>query len=225
MAVARVAPLAGLRAPRRQRHPIPARQTFHHLREIEVFELHQELEDVTALMAAETVVQAFFGIDRERRSLLLVEGTQPLPGAALFFQPHVLARHVDQVGGLADTGDDITVQVSVDHRGIILAQRGNEAVRHSGSEAVRKIREGPWPHCSNARLRSNRPLPHRLMASLPAAEGGGHRLIPPGRSPPPWHPCRRGAAAGGERTARRGVSGTRRRPGDGGSRCRDRAPP
>jgi len=54
-----------------------------------------------------------------------VERAQPLPRAALLFQPDMLARNIDEVGGLADAGDDIAVEVSVDH---------SSSFSHSGSE-------------------------------------------------------------------------------------------
>lgn len=56
-------PLFRLRTSRRQLHSIAPRQSFYRFREVEVFHLHDELEDVATLVATKAVVEALLGID------------------------------------------------------------------------------------------------------------------------------------------------------------------
>jgi len=116
-------PIALLPAPprlgtsRREMNAIAPRKALHRFRKAEVLELHEELEDVAALVTSETVIQSLLGIDRERRGLLLVERAQTFPAAAPLFQTNVVANNLDKVRRLTDASDDITVQVSIYHSG------------------------------------------------------------------------------------------------------------
>src|SRR5690606_37829579 len=76
------------------------------LPEAEAVDLHQEGEDVPALLAAETVKEAPARCDVEGRRLLVVEGTQPLHRApACVAQRHVARHDVVDPGPLTDRGD------------------------------------------------------------------------------------------------------------------------
>jgi hypothetical protein len=105
---------------------IAARKPLHRLREVEVLELHEKFEDISALVTSETVVETLLSIDRKRGCLLLVERAQALPAAAPLFQTNVISHNLDKVRRLADTSDHITVEVGIYHAGSF-SHRGLEA--------------------------------------------------------------------------------------------------
>jgi hypothetical protein len=74
-----------------------ALQLFDGLREGEPGVLLQKADVIAGLAAAEAVIEALLGIDRQRRSLLLVSGTEGFSGAAFLchFDP-VDLEHLDQ---------------------------------------------------------------------------------------------------------------------------------
>jgi len=107
----------GLGTSRRELNAVAACQPLHRLREAEVLELHEELEDVAALVTSETVVETLLRVDRERRRFFFVERAQALPASTSFFQPNVVADNLNEVGRLANASDDVTVEVGIHHRG------------------------------------------------------------------------------------------------------------
>src|SRR5690606_27318006 len=76
-------------------HTEPVGQVLHGFGEPEPVDLHQEADDVSALLAPEAVEEAARRSDVERGGLLVVEGAQtlegPTPGLA---QRHVGGDHV-----------------------------------------------------------------------------------------------------------------------------------
>ncbi len=84
----------------------PVGQALHRLHEREVLDLHDELDDVAALAAAEAVEGAVAGPHVERGCLLLVERAQPLQRAATRpAQRDVLAHDLVDPIALADLRD------------------------------------------------------------------------------------------------------------------------
>ena len=72
--------------------------------EVEVLDLPDEADGVAAGAAAEAVVQAELGVDRERRRLLGVEGAEPLVAAPDPLEGEVLGYDGDHVRRLPDPG-------------------------------------------------------------------------------------------------------------------------
>ncbi len=85
----------------------PIRELLGRLDEALALELHDEVEDVAVLLAAEAVKEALVGRHVERRRLLAVERAQTLPVATRLTQLHVLPDHADDVGRVADLRDDV----------------------------------------------------------------------------------------------------------------------
>ena len=56
--------------------------------------------------------ESALGIDRERRRLLVVEGTEPDEVAARATQPHVRADNLDDIGARADFLDFVVAETS-----------------------------------------------------------------------------------------------------------------
>ena len=83
----------------------PAGQALDRLGEVEVLDLPHEGDDVALRLAAEAVVEALLGVDRERRRLLGVERAQPDPPPAHPLQGDVLAGDLDEVGRGPHPGD------------------------------------------------------------------------------------------------------------------------
>jgi hypothetical protein len=106
----------GFRAAWRKRDPESAREPLDRFGEREPFDLHHELEDIPAPVAAEAVVETFVGIDRERRRLLVVEGAQAFVFAPPLPETDVLAHHLHQIGGVADLFHRVTSEVEVGHQ-------------------------------------------------------------------------------------------------------------
>ena len=75
----------------------------HRFRKADVFQLLHKGEDIALLVAAETIEVVVLSIDAERRRLLLVERAQArVVLRTALAQTHVLADHLDDVGGLFD---------------------------------------------------------------------------------------------------------------------------
>ncbi len=94
----------------RKRDSPPACQELDRLREFDLLDHHGEAEDVSAGLAAETIKEATFGVDRERRGLFLVEGTQALVPAPGRLEGHVISDQTDDVAGIPDRGDELLRQ-------------------------------------------------------------------------------------------------------------------
>ena len=74
----------------------------HHLQRFgigDVLVLHDEVDGVAALAAAEALVDASCGRDYERRRLLLMKRTACLIVDALAFERNILADDIDDIGG------------------------------------------------------------------------------------------------------------------------------
>ena len=77
------------------------RQKRHGIREREILDLHDEVDDAAALAAAEAVVDLLIGRNGERWRFLAVERAQAEEvRPALFCQPDVLTHHVHNVVAL-----------------------------------------------------------------------------------------------------------------------------
>ena len=82
----------------RDLHPRPPREELHRVREGEVLDLHDEVDDAAALAAAEAVIDLLVLVDGEAGRLLAVEGAeaeQVRPAA--FGEPDIGAHHVHNV--------------------------------------------------------------------------------------------------------------------------------
>ncbi len=80
-----------------QGDPGAGRQLFDRLDEVEVFDLPDEGDHVALGLAAEAVVQPFFGVEGERGRLLGMERAQPDPSTSGLAQGEVLAGEGDEV--------------------------------------------------------------------------------------------------------------------------------
>jgi hypothetical protein len=67
----------------------------------------QELEDVPARPAPETVEEPLVAIDMERWRLLTVERAEALVGCPRLFQRHIVLNHDDDVGVLLQVVDEL----------------------------------------------------------------------------------------------------------------------
>ena len=81
------------------------REPFDGFDEVEMLDLSDERDRVAALLATEAVIDRKFGIDRERRGLLGMEGAQAHEPAADALEADVLPGQRHQVGRLPDPGD------------------------------------------------------------------------------------------------------------------------
>src|SRR5439155_4921583 len=86
-----------------QRDAGTAGQSFDRFDEVEVLELADERDRVTAALAAEAKIDLLVWADRERRRLLGVERAEAGDAAADALQRDVLTGQRDDVGCLADT--------------------------------------------------------------------------------------------------------------------------
>jgi len=89
-------------------HSGPIGKQFERLPEIDAFDLLDELEEVTALMAAVAVPDLTLRADRERRRLLGMERAQPRELTSGPMEVDVPADHLDQVKARLDLRDGIT---------------------------------------------------------------------------------------------------------------------
>jgi hypothetical protein len=85
--------------------PSPIGQHPQGLDEVNVLDLTNERELVPRRPTSEAVVEALFGVDRERWRLLAMEGAQTGPPSPRFLQGHVLTDQSDDVGGRSDLSD------------------------------------------------------------------------------------------------------------------------
>ena len=97
---------ADLGAPLGHRDAVAAGQGLHGLGEIHPLVEHHELEDVAPRPTAEAVEDRRLGAHVEGRRLLVVEGTEALPGVAHLLEGHLLGDHAHHVGGAADFFDE-----------------------------------------------------------------------------------------------------------------------
>ena len=81
------------------------REALDRLGEVETLDLADERDRVAALLAAEAVVEAELGVDREARGLLSVEGAEADESASGALERNVLADQRDDVGGLPNPRD------------------------------------------------------------------------------------------------------------------------
>ena len=88
---------------------------FDCLGEGEALGQREELEDVAARAAAEAVEEALAAIDGERRRLLAMKRAEAFVALAGELERRDLGDEVDDVGRLADLGDDGVVEVGEGH--------------------------------------------------------------------------------------------------------------
>ena len=82
----------------RHLHPHPTGEELHRLREGQVLDLHDEIDDAAALAAAEAVIDLLVRRHGERRGLFAVERTQAEQVRAAFFgQAHIGGDHIDNI--------------------------------------------------------------------------------------------------------------------------------
>jgi len=89
-------------------HPRPIREQLERLAEIDAFDLLDELEEVTAFVAAMAVPDLAFGTHGEGRRLFGVERAQPGELATGSMEADVPADHLDQIEARLDLRDGIT---------------------------------------------------------------------------------------------------------------------
>ena len=91
-----------------QGHARAAGKEFHRLREAQVLDLHDEVDDPAALAAAEAVIDLLVRRDGEGRRLLAVEGAEAEHvGSALFPEPHIAGHDVHDVVSLHELRDEL----------------------------------------------------------------------------------------------------------------------
>ena len=89
-----------------QRDPEAGSQLLHSLRERDHVGLHDEIDDVTAGLAPEAVVEAFGGSHVERWAALIVERAQTLQGTATGrFECHLVGNHLVDARAIAHQSD------------------------------------------------------------------------------------------------------------------------
>ncbi len=81
------------------------RQELHRASEVQSLDFADEVDDVPRHLTPEAVVDALFGIDRERGRLLAVEWTQSHPLGAGLLELGVFGDDSDDVGLVADLPD------------------------------------------------------------------------------------------------------------------------
>ena len=69
-----------------------------------LFQLHQEVDGVASLSTGEAMADAACGRDREGRMRIIMERAQTDIVHAAFFERHELRHHVNDVGGVHDSG-------------------------------------------------------------------------------------------------------------------------
>ena len=72
-------------------------QVLHGFHEAHAGDFHEEIDDIAALAAAETVIELPLAIDIERRRLLVVEGAAPHGCGTAPFQVHILPDDLGDV--------------------------------------------------------------------------------------------------------------------------------
>jgi hypothetical protein len=83
----------------------PPGKVHDRLRELQVPGLTEEGDDVAALLAAKTVVEAFVWVDRKRGRTLSVEGAEADKASALLLERDCLADYFDEVKARLDLLD------------------------------------------------------------------------------------------------------------------------
>jgi len=87
----------------RERNPESPGELLCGLGKVEVLHCHQELEGIAALVAAETIVEAFDRVDGKGGCLLLVERTEAFPASTLILQADMVRDQFDDVDGVSET--------------------------------------------------------------------------------------------------------------------------
>ncbi len=159
----------------------PVGQALHRLHEREVLDLHDELDDVAALAAAEAVEGAVAGAHVERGRLLLVERAQALQRApARAAQCDVLADDLVDPIALADLRDVALPDPS--RHTPTLEHRPTRSSHGGGRPSPAWCREGllPCVECSEGALRcvECREGPLHGTPGGPAGGGGGGAYSP-----------------------------------------------
>ena len=81
----------------RNLHPRPLGQKPHSVREREIFNVHDEVDDAAAFFTAEAIEDLFVRRDGKGAVFFVVEGTQAEQVAALPGQLHIAAHHVHDI--------------------------------------------------------------------------------------------------------------------------------
>ena len=124
-----------LSAPLRHRNPGAAAQQLDRFDKAHTVGFLNVAKHITTRLAAETVIELPFGIDRERPGLFLVERAQPHHVA-----PHPLERH-----GLADDLDDVAGGAHTLHPVVRLAAAARSPIQPPGIHRSRATVTPPPP--------------------------------------------------------------------------------
>ncbi len=90
----------------RKLNPVPSGEMLDRFGERHPLGQHQKLEDVAPFATPEAVEETLATVDVERRRLLAMERAEPLVTPAGDFQRRHLGHDLDEIGCVADAGDD-----------------------------------------------------------------------------------------------------------------------
>ena len=140
----------------RHRQVGPLGQKPHGLGERQVLDLHDEVDDAAALLAAEAVVDLLVRRHGEGGGLFVVEGAQAKQVAALALQGDIAGHHVHDVAA----GDELVQKALVKHEAYLLSGRMQACT-------------GPCNISHSRVYRKNRRLPLFLRKNLKKPAAGG----------------------------------------------------
>jgi hypothetical protein len=87
-------------------------QKFQRFGKTDLFVFLHKTDDIAMFPTGPAAIALPAGIDIERRTAIIVEGTQPLEGRALGLERQVTAHHLDDIVGLFHLLDPVVIQGS-----------------------------------------------------------------------------------------------------------------